>query len=201
MVGTFEKSCRSPRTSQFSKEPTPQGQRQGRWDDVAKLEFRLQQKRFTCALVGSNLKCDVEYQPALRVQQRWVHRFTTCAALQRLIGDHIDYTANPHLIERLIRQLLGLLCMQCSNEKPTPKLYLALTHGVQFIMHHKFCGCADEDSMESENADHNRICVRSRHCVNQQVAMLHGVTTLSVRNNVNCCITAGKLRDKCNELG
>ena len=41
---------------------------------------------------------------------------------------------------------------------------------------------------------------RSRHCVNQQVAMLHGVNTLLVRNNVNCCITAGKLRDECNEL-
>ena len=55
--------------------------------------------------------------------------------------------------------------------------------------------------MESQHADHNRIPVRSRHCVNQQVAMLHGVTTLLVRKIVNCCISACKLRDKCNELG
>ena len=59
----------------------------------------------------------------------------------------------------------------------------------------------DEEPMESQHADHNRIRVQSRHCVNQQVAMLHGVNTLLVRNNVNCCITAGKLRDERNELG
>ena len=95
----------------------------------------------------------------------------------------------------------GFFACNFPNEKPTPKLYLALTHGIQFIMHHKFCGYADEEPMESQHADHNRIRVRSRHCVNQQVAMLHGVNTLLVRNNVNCCITAGKLRDECNELG
>ena len=76
--------------------------RQGRWDDVTDLEFRLQDKRFACALVGSNLKRDVEYQAALRVWQRWVHRFTKWAALQRLMGGRVDYTANPHLIQRLI---------------------------------------------------------------------------------------------------
>ena len=52
--------------------------------------------------------------------------------------------------------------------------------------------------MESQHADHNRIRVRSKQCVNQKVAMLHSVNTLLVCNNVNCCITAGKLWD---ELG
>ena len=52
--------------------------------------------------------------------------------------------------------------------------------------------------MESQRTNHNRIRVRSKHSVNQKVAMLHGVNTLLVRNNVNCCITAGKLWD---ELG
>ena len=120
------------------------------------------------------------------------------------MGGSIDYTANPHLIEMLIvraASFSGFFACNFPNEKPTPKLYLALTHGIQFIMHHKFCGYADEEPMESQHADHNRIRVRSRHCVNQQVAMLHGVNTLLVRNNVNCCITAGKLRDESNELG
>ena len=40
-----------------------------------------------------------------------------------------------------------------------------------------------------------------RGAQSEQVAMLHGVNTLLVRNNVNCCITAGKLRDERNELG
>ena len=66
--------------------------RQERWDDVADLEFRLQDKRFSCALVASNLKRDVEYQAALRVRQRWVHRFTKWAALQCLLGGSVDYT-------------------------------------------------------------------------------------------------------------
>ena len=188
----------------FLKNQIRKAKRQGRWDDVADLEFRLQDKRFAYALVGSNLKRDVEYQAALRVRQRWVHRFTKWAALQRLMGGSIDYTANPHLIEMLIvraASFSGFFACNFPNEKPTPKLYLALTHGIQFIMHHKFCGYADEEPMESQHADHNRIRVRSRHCVNQQVAMLHGVNTLLVRNNVNCCITAGKLRDERNELG
>ena len=38
-------------------------------------------------------------------------------------------------------------------------------------------------------------CNFSKHYVNQQVAMLHGVDTLLVRNNVNYSITAGNLRD------
>ena len=108
-----------------------------------------------------------------------------------------------HLIEMLIvraASFSGFFACNFPNEKPTPKLYLALTHGIQFIMHHKFCGYADEEPMESQHADHNRIRVRSRHCVNQQVAMLHGVNTLLVRNNVNCCITAGKLRDELGEV-
>ena len=120
------------------------------------------------------------------------------------MGGSIDYTANPHLIEMLIvraASFSGFFACNFRNEKPTPKLYLALTHGIQFIMHHKFCGYADEEPMESQHANHNCIRVRSRHCVNQQVAMLHGVNTLLVRNNVNCCITAGKLRDECNQLG
>ena len=43
--------------------------------------------------------------------------------------------------------------------------------------------------MESQHANHNRIRVRSKHRVNQKVAMLHGVNALLVRNNVKCCIT------------
>ena len=50
--------------------------------------------------------------------------------------------------------------------------------------------------MESQHADHNSIRVRSKHCVNQKVALLHGVKTLLVHNNVVCCITAGKLWDE-----
>ena len=64
----------------------------------------------------------------------------------------------------------------------------------QFVVSLLFAG--DEEPMESQHADHNRIRVRLKHCMNQQVAMLHGVHTLLVRNNVNCCITAGKLRDQ-----
>ena len=128
-------------------------------------------------------------------------RFTKWVARQRLMGGSVDYMANPRLIQRLIvraASFSGFFARNFPNEKPTPKLYLALTQGMQFTMHHRFCGYADEEPMESQHADHNRICVRSKHCVNQQVAMLHGANTLLVRNNVNCCITAGKLRD---ELG
>ena len=70
----------------FLKNQIRKAKRQGRWDDVADLEFRLQDKRFAYALVGSNLKRDVEYQAALRVRHGWVHPFTKWAAVQRLMG-------------------------------------------------------------------------------------------------------------------
>ena len=75
-----------------------------------------------------------------------MHRLTKWAALQRLIEGSIDYTANPHLIERLIvraASFSGVFACNFPNGKPTPKLYLAPTHGIQFIMHHKFCGYDD----------------------------------------------------------
>ena len=113
----------------FSKDP--KAKRQRRWDDVADLEFRLHDDRFGYALVGSNLKRDVECQGVLRVRQRWVHRFTKWAALQRLMGGSVDFTANPHLIQRLIvraASFSGFFACKFPNEKPSPKLYLALTH-------------------------------------------------------------------------
>ena len=58
-----------------------------------------------------------------------MHRFTKWAALQRLMGGSIDYTANPHLIEMLIvraASFSGFFACNFPNEKPTPKLYLAL---------------------------------------------------------------------------
>ena len=91
-------------------------------------------------MVGSNFKRDVEYQAALRVRQRCVHRFTKWAALQRLMGGSVDYTTNPHLIQTLIVRAASFsdfFACNFPNEKPTPKLYLALTHGMQFIMNHK----------------------------------------------------------------
>ena len=93
------------------------------------------------------------------------------------MGGSVDYTTNPHLIQTLIvcaPSFSGFIACNSSNEKPTTKLYLALTHGMQFIMHHKFCGYVDEEPMESQHTDHNRIRARSKHCLNHQIAMLHG---------------------------
>ena len=81
----------------------------------------------------------MEYQAAVRVRQTWVHRFT---AVQRLMGGSIDFTANPNPIPTLIiraASFSGFFASNFPKEKPTPKLYLALTHGIQFIMRHKFC--------------------------------------------------------------
>ena len=67
-------------------------------------------------------------------------------------------------------------------------------YGVHFAW---LCGYGDEEPMRNPNtltitASVYRGSIRVTH----KVAMLHGVNTLLVRNNVNCCITAGKLRDE-----
>ena len=73
-----------------------------------------------------------------------MHRFTKWAALQCLMGGSVDYTTKPHLIQTLIvhaASFLGFFACNFPNEKPTPKLYLALTRGVRLSMHQRFCRC------------------------------------------------------------
>ena len=48
-----------------------------------------------------------------------------------------------YLIQTLIVRAAifsGFFACNFPNEKPTPKLYLALTHGIQFTMHYIFMG-------------------------------------------------------------
>ena len=71
--------------------------------------------------------------------------FLEWAALQRLMRG---------LIQRYIvpaASFSGFFACNFPNEKPTPKRYVALTHGMRFIMHHKFWGYADEEPMESQH--------------------------------------------------
>ena len=53
------------------------------------------------------------------------------------MASSVDYTTNSNLIQTFIiraASFSGFFACNFSNEKPTPKLYIAVTHGIQVIM-------------------------------------------------------------------
>ena len=135
-------------------------------------------------------------RPALTLnwaRHNWIHRFVKWGQIHQLVSGSFDYVERPELLELLrIRtaSYSGFFVKHFPKDKPTPKQYFALTHAVEFLAENDFSGEGDEQPMETLH--HDRLWVKSRHCVQRKMALEHCLNSMHVRNNVKIFVLADK---------
>ena len=88
--------------------------------------------------------------------------------------------------------IVSLFAKNFPKDKPTPKQYFALTHAVEFLAENDFSGERDEQPMETLHHEWNRLWVKSRHCVQQKMAVEHCLNSMHVKNDVKILVLADK---------